>query len=114
MIKSFEYSQECLWGQNFCVIYDELSNNIKESKGGKEARISYFSDFIFMQQLMTLEIDITLGQMHDNIKHLAGINRNSEQWSNKEHNNPHNIQHVTKPYEFKDLEFSIEVKKIEP
>lgn len=49
MIKSFEQSQECLWGQNFCVIYDEASKDIKESKGGKEARISYFSDFIFMQ-----------------------------------------------------------------
>jgi hypothetical protein len=59
MIKSFESSQEALWGQNFCVIYDETSLAIKDSKGGKEARISYFSDFIFIQQLMTLEIDIT-------------------------------------------------------
>jgi hypothetical protein len=54
-----------------------------ESKGGKEARISYFSDFIFMQQLMTLEIDIIFYQTHDNIKHLAGINKNSEQFNYK-------------------------------
>lgn len=83
MIKSFEHSQECLWSQNFCVIYDESSKSIMESKGGKEARISYFSDFIFMQQLMTLEIDIIFYQTHDNIKHLAGINKNSEQFNYK-------------------------------
>ena len=32
--------------------------------------ISYFSDFIFMQQLMTLEIDIIIGQTQNKIAHL--------------------------------------------
>jgi len=111
MIRSFELSQECLWSQNFCVIYDETTKDIKESKGGKESRISYFSDFIFMQQLMTLEIDITFQHHHDNIKHLAGPNRNSEAWSRKD-SKPDSAHH-NNTYKFVNLDFDIELKKIE-
>lgn len=32
--------------------------------------ISYFSDFIFMQQLMILEVDILLGQTENSMKYL--------------------------------------------
>jgi hypothetical protein len=51
MLKSFGECQETLNGQRFCVLYDEDTLEIcsKEKGGGKQARISYFSDFIFMQ-----------------------------------------------------------------
>lgn len=52
MLKSFSESQETLTGQRFCVLYDEDTLEIcSKEKGGisKQARISYFSDFIFMQ-----------------------------------------------------------------
>lgn len=32
-------------------------------------RVSYFSDFIFMQQLMTLEIDIIVGMTEETLRH---------------------------------------------
>jgi len=44
----------------------------------KLRRISYFSDFIFMQQLMTLEIDIILGNIKNDMSHL-GKNTNDEE-----------------------------------
>ena len=64
---------------NFTVLYDSVTNMIKmDNRSGKEARISYFSDFVFMQQLMTIEIDIIIGQTADNIRHLAGLHINSD------------------------------------
>ena len=67
MLNCFQQSQECLKGQRFSVVYDEYSWQIQEQQTGttekkqKLKRISYFQDFIFIQQLMILEIDIILG-----------------------------------------------------
>lgn len=116
MIMSFEQSQAALWGQTFCVPYDEQSKRL-ESKGGKEARISYFSDFIFMQQLMTLEIDIILGQTHDNIRHLGGQNKNSDTLAQMEARKKVKAggpKEPEVPFKFRAIDFSTDVKNIEP
>ena len=49
MILCFAESQDILIGQSFSVFYDENTMEIKDSAVGKMAKISYFSDFIFMQ-----------------------------------------------------------------
>ena len=69
MILCFAESQDILIGQSFSVFYDENTMEIKDSAVGKMAKISYFSDFIFMQQLMTLEIDIIVGMTEETLKH---------------------------------------------
>jgi len=48
-------------------------------RGGKEEPLSYFSDFIFMQQLMTLEIDLIFGQANDNIGLLKPVDQGDEE-----------------------------------
>ena len=49
----------------------------------KMKRISYFSDFIFMQQLMTLEIDIVLGHTKNSMKHLGKNTNDSDEDGDK-------------------------------
>jgi len=46
----------------------------------KLSRISYFSDFFFMQQLMALEVDILLGSTVNYIKSLGGPTEKSEEY----------------------------------
>ena len=69
MIVCFAESQNILRNQSFSVFYDEQTMEIKDASTGKMGKISYFSDFIFMQQLMTLEIDIIVGMTDDTLKH---------------------------------------------
>lgn len=69
MIQSFNDSQEILRAFEFQKIdgkdrFDHIEqmehyNSITSSQ--QPMSVSYFSDFIFMQQLMTLEVDIILG-----------------------------------------------------
>lgn len=73
MIESFASSQETLDSARFSVMYDTDTNEIIEygadannNAGIDDAQrnlqmISYFSDFVIMQQLMTLEVDIIIG-----------------------------------------------------
>lgn len=58
MLESFDQSQETLKEQRFNVVYDEATMRIIDLTGGASGRmgdktrlkrISYFSDFIFMQ-----------------------------------------------------------------
>ena len=66
-------------------MYDEISMKIVDLTGGNKAgekqklkRISYFSDFIFIQQLMTLEVDIVLGYTKNSMKHLGKNTNDSD------------------------------------
>lgn len=78
MIQSFDASQRILNSQNFCFDYlktkdekEQLENNeFQNSTFSNPIGLSYFSDFIFMQQLMTLEVDIIMGQTELSMKHL--------------------------------------------
>jgi len=83
MVCSFEGCQEQLHAQSFSVDYNEETLEIKESGGKKMSRISYFSDFILMQQLITLEIDIIIGVTENNIKFLSGFTKLSQKKENK-------------------------------
>ena len=85
MLESFDHSQETLKEQRFNVVYDEISMKIVDMTGGNKGdknqklkRISYFSDFIFMQQLMTLEVDIVLGYTKNSMKHLGKNTNDSD------------------------------------
>ena len=69
MIICFAESQNILRNQSFSVFYDEQTMEIKDASTGKMGKISYFSDFIFMQQLMTLEIDIIVGITEETLQH---------------------------------------------
>ena len=64
--------------QRFNIVYDEATMTVVDASSGsgggdksKLKRISYFSDFIFMQQLMTIEIDVILGNTKNGMKHLG-------------------------------------------
>jgi len=47
-----------------------MAQNQKSQIGKSDGELSYFSDFILMQQLMTVEIDIIVGHTKNNIKYL--------------------------------------------
>lgn len=80
MINSFNTCQECLNNQRFTVIYDEIAHEIQAVDGDVKPRmanramnlkrISYFSDFVLMQQLMTIEIDILVGRTNNYMRYL--------------------------------------------
>ena len=74
MIEAFELSQLCLSSPRFCVPFDakgEIQEGQAQDKSVVEGGLTwipYFSDFILMQQLRTLELDIILGQTNNKIK----------------------------------------------
>jgi hypothetical protein len=81
MINSFNTCQECLNNQRFTVIYDEYSHEIQQidtdnmkakpqTRPMNLKRISFFSDFVLMQQLMTIEIDILVGRTNNYMRYL--------------------------------------------
>jgi hypothetical protein len=78
MIESFNESQQILRKSNFTFEFQkykeekELFEGIEynNSIASNRMKISYFSDFIFMQQLMTLEVDIILGQTENSMRYL--------------------------------------------
>lgn len=86
MIESFNESQQILRTSNFTFefqkykeekeLYDGEYNN---SIASNRMKISYFSDFIFMQQLMTLEVDIILGQTENSMRYLELDDQTSKQ-----------------------------------
>ena len=61
MITAFDASQDIL--NNYFIAdvdFNHQLTGVRETFDS-QTRISYFSDFIFIQQMMTLEIDIILG-----------------------------------------------------
>lgn len=61
MVRAFDASQDIL--NNYFVADVDINhhlNGLRETMDN-HSKISYFSDFIFVQQMMTLEIDIILG-----------------------------------------------------
>ena len=97
MIEAFDNSQEIVRSQRFNLVYDRISYELQDKgetntdqkrrqsgaarlKAQSLSRISYFVDFIIMQQMMTIEMDIGLGQLKNSIKYLnVDINEDAEQ-----------------------------------
>ena len=99
MVKAFDASQDIL-NNNFVADVD-ASHNIQGSRETVEnhSKVSYFSDFIFIQQMMTLELDIILGITdtsyrygRDQSEKLPGDAQQHQQRKGIEDHEPFNIQ----------------------
>lgn len=86
MRRCFGESQDILMGERFSVNYDSVTLTIQElarkasvaSKVDTVGKISYFSDFIFIQKLMALEIDIKMCMTNATLQMFEDLGRSHQ------------------------------------